>query len=161
MNTQKGFTLIELMIVIAVIGILAAIALPQYQTYVAKTQVRRVMVETAAIRPAIEVCLSEGSTEEGCAYGWTQSNLLGARFNLQGPHLVVTLGRPREDFSTVYVHLGASLTARFGGNAASAIQGKTLTWMRYTDTGWRCETNVDPKYRPAGCTQYNPILAEV
>ena len=160
MNTQKGFTLIELMIVIAVIGIIVAIALPQYQTYVAKTQVSRVMAETAAIRPAIEVCLSEGSTEEGCAYGWTQSNLLGANFNLQGPHLVVTLDRPREDFSTVYVP-GTFLTARFGGNAAPVIQGKILVWSLHSNIGWRCMTTVAPKYRPAGCRQYSPPPGEV
>ncbi len=47
-QAQKGFTLIELMIVVAIIGILAAIAIPQYQDYVAKSQVSRAVRRTGA-----------------------------------------------------------------------------------------------------------------
>ena len=57
MNTaQKGFTLIELMIVVAIIGILAAIAIPQYQNYISKSQVSRVMSEVGSMRTAAETC---------------------------------------------------------------------------------------------------------
>ena len=56
-SMQKGFTLIELMIVVAIIGILAAIAIPQYQNYIAKSQVSRVMSETGALKTIIETCL--------------------------------------------------------------------------------------------------------
>ena len=144
MKTQKGFTLIELMIVVAVIGVLAAIALPQYQTYVAKSQVTRVMAETAAIRPALEMCSAEGVTGANCSHGWTHSNLLGdAEFNIQGPNLVIYLSS---------WHGVTYLRATFGGNAASVIQGKKLAWHRFTDSGWHCETDVAPKYRPVGCT---------
>ncbi len=76
MNAQKGFTLIELMIVVAIIGILAAIAIPQYQNYIAKSQVSRAMGETSAVKTAVETCLNEGKTIAGaCPLGITASNI--------------------------------------------------------------------------------------
>src|SRR5690554_8094785 len=77
-HAQKGFTLIELMIVVAIIGILAAVAIPQYQNYISKSQVSRVMGETGALRTAIESCMMNGIAEADCELGWTESNLLGA-----------------------------------------------------------------------------------
>ncbi|WP_417509633.1 pilin [Methylophaga sp.] len=55
-NTQQGFTLIELMIVVAIIGILAAIALPAYQQYTAKARFSEVVLATSAVKTAVEVC---------------------------------------------------------------------------------------------------------
>ena len=56
MKKQSGFTLIELMIVVAIIAILAAIALPAYQTYTKKARFSEVVVATSAVKTQLEVC---------------------------------------------------------------------------------------------------------
>ncbi|HET7831432.1 MAG TPA: prepilin-type N-terminal cleavage/methylation domain-containing protein [Gallionella sp.] len=59
-NGQQGFTLIELMIVVAIIGILAAIAIPSYQNYTKKSKFTEVVQATAPIKLAIEECVTSG-----------------------------------------------------------------------------------------------------
>ena len=64
-QTQKGFTLIELMIVIAIIGILAAVALPAYQTYTDRAKFAEVIAATAPYKTAIAVAIQKGTGVSG------------------------------------------------------------------------------------------------
>ncbi|HQU99129.1 MAG TPA: prepilin-type N-terminal cleavage/methylation domain-containing protein [Nitrosomonas sp.] len=74
-QVQKGFTLIELMIVVAIIGILAAVAVPAYQNYTLKAKFTEVINASAAIKTGVEVCVQAGNcfnagTIQNVAFGY-------------------------------------------------------------------------------------------
>lgn len=177
MKAQKGFTLIELMIVVAIIGILAAIALPQYQSYMARSQFTRVMAESSTLRTAIELCVSEGRGQDGTA----QINVAGnqatnpsvcyidvAPSTLQSGSCdsgaadqagggaasdssmgcpAITIPTASDDGKSV-----KAITATFGNRAIAALQTHTLTWTRDSNGGWRCTTDVtNGKYIDPSC----------
>ena len=155
MNAQKGFTLIELMIVVAIIGILAAIAIPQYQNYIARSQVSRVMGETGNLKTAVETCIQDGKTGSNaaqCELGWTKSNLIAGAGNNASTATTNQTGL----VVTIPDSGAASIVATFGNNASAALKqnnGDKLTWARDTAGAWSCTTTVAAKFRPSGCAQ--------
>lgn len=150
MNAQKGFTLIELMIVVAIIGILAAIAIPQYQNYIAKSQVSRVMGELSSLKTSVETCYLNGEAAN-CDLGAVQSDLLGALTDVTQASAITNLTVQIETDKTTSGNT-AIIKGVFGNNAATTLKTDALQWTRDFNGTWTCATNVEAKYRPTGCS---------
>ncbi|PID63228.1 MAG: prepilin-type cleavage/methylation domain-containing protein [Gammaproteobacteria bacterium] len=151
-NLQKGFTLIELMIVIAIIGILAAIAIPQYQNYVIKSQVTRVIGETGSIRTLVDLCLTDGKE---CDFTVPTSSLLGAVGVMPSGGTKLPDDKGAQPTLTFDMGTGSgSIVGTFGKGASGPIVGSTVTWEREASTAggaWSCTTTVNKKFAPTSC----------
>ncbi len=137
---QKGFTLIELMIVVAIIGILAAIALPAYQDYTKRTHVAEGLTLAASARTAVTEFYSSmghwptgGNTSVGVALPASIEGNAVTSVTVSGSLITIVYNEKVEN----------SKTLSLKGSAAS---GGSVVW----ECG-KVSSDVDPKWRPSNC----------
>ncbi len=133
-SLQQGFTLIELMIVIAIIGILAAIAIPAYQNYTIRAQVSEGLSLAGGIETAFDECYANHGTASG-ACGTLAD--LGINNTISGTYV------------SNMTYSDGLITATYGGtNANTNISGKTITLAAYQsqngDISWICSGTTTP-----------------
>ena len=174
MKKQQGFTLIELMIVVAIIGILAAVAIPSYNDYTARSQV----TEAMNLASGLKVCISEGISDKGTAPTLATcgqptaaaGSLVTNAANGMGKY-VATLTCNNCDAATV-IQAGTPIvvTATFkGAGVSTQLQGLTFSIGSADGANWTCgsvgpdgtttddsngnvgATNVADKLMPGAC----------
>jgi type IV pilus assembly protein PilA len=136
-NIQKGFTLIELMIVVAIIAILAAIALPAYQDYIARSQITTGLADIRGGVTAFEERINRG-TPTGALAGPGDIGL-----QAETPRCSITVAGDIEDTD------GQEIECTVKGNPR--VVGNVVTLTRASSGAWECTSDAEDKYLPTGC----------
>jgi len=143
---HSGFTLIELMIVVAIVGIIASFAMPTYQGYVVQSQINRALGELSACKSAVEERLAQNGGLVNADIGYSPSSL--------------TTGTPATDIAVLNPDGSGHLQVTMGGNAHGDLAGLVLRLERSVNGTWDCvvdtsgASNWRDRYRPSGCTVF-------
>jgi type IV pilus assembly protein PilA len=143
-NLSYGFSLIELMIVVAIIGVLSAITIPSYQGYVLKSQVNRALGELAHYKTAVETQLAASASVNNQDLGYIPSTL--------------TTGSATTDIAVVNGDGSGHIQVTMGGSAHPRLAGLILRYERSGAGTWQCI--IDPsaasgwrnEFSPGSCT---------
>ena len=149
-HLQKGFTLIELMIVVAIIGILAAVALPAYQDYTVRAKMSEVILAMSACRSSITEVYQTGGTPPaangwGCEQGVSSKYVKGLSTDVNGV-VTATVTSISADVNDSLVTLTPMMAGNTPASSANDM-GKGLN-------GWSCGgtgTSLNKKYLPGSC----------
>ena len=137
---QQGFTLIELMIVVAIIGILAAVAIPSYQDYTAREQVTEAVSLTSAFKTGLAEFYADSGTYP--------SNLTAIGTTTSGKYVASMV-------VTSNAGGAVTVTATMGTSVNPGVSGSTLELSSADSLQWDCSGgDILPKYRPTTCKQY-------
>lgn len=157
-QAQQGFTLIELMIVVAIIGILAAVALPAYQDYTTRAKMSEVILAASTCRVTITETAQFAEDIPDAVNGWgCEQNVTGA-----------SASKPTRYVASVTTSEAGVITVTTTGFDDTDLDGKTITLsptngagtvvsltdalLPTTIAGWKCQPGtLAPKYLPGSC----------
>ena len=135
LSIQKGFTLIELMIVVAIIGILGAVAAVAYQDYIVKSQAGGALAELTTLKMEYEIVWNEGKTPSLVASDEGYIGPIGSKSTY-----------------CIYTLTNDELTCTTKNGFSGKFNNKKIVLTRSSGSAWVCSSDLAPRYKPGNCT---------